>query len=63
MAFNVGDVVRKIGHVQKYKVNEVAAASEYKVKYEPNTAPDVVLTFHENQLELVVWGDLWILKT
>lgn len=61
MAFNVGDIVRKIGKIQKYKVNEVNVP-EYKVKYEPNTAPDVTLTFHENELELVAWDEIKLLS-
>jgi hypothetical protein len=51
MAFNVGDIVRKIGKTQKYKVKEVVGV-EYKVQYEPLTAPDVVLEFKESELEL-----------
>ena len=51
MAFNVGDIVRKNGTVQKYKVLEVVG-SEYKVQYEPLTAVDVILEFKESVLEL-----------
>jgi hypothetical protein len=52
MAFNVGDVVRKKTKTQKYKVKEVLIGDDYKVQYEPNTAPDVELEFHGQDLEL-----------
>jgi len=53
MAFNVGDIVRRKTHIQKFKVKTVLQNSEYECNYEPNTAPDVVLVFKETDLELV----------
>ena len=52
MSFNVGDIVRKIGKTQKYKIIEVLPNNEYKVCFEPNTAPDVALVYHGTVLEL-----------
>jgi hypothetical protein len=52
MSFNVGDVVRKVGHTQIYKVKETLQNSKYKVNYEPLTNPDVELVFKEADLEL-----------
>jgi NADPH-dependent curcumin reductase CurA len=51
MSFNVGDIVRKIGKTQKYKIIEIIG-EDCKVHYEPNTAPDVILKFHQKDLEL-----------
>jgi hypothetical protein len=51
MSFNIGDIVRKINHFQKYKVVEVLSNDKYKVCYEPNYAP-VTLVFKGSDLEL-----------
>ena len=53
MAFNVGDIVKKIGGSQKYKVSEVLAGSKYRCKFEPSTNNTVTFVFKEADLVLV----------
>ena len=51
MAFVVGDVVKKVGGSQKYKIVEVKENSKYDCNLEPKINP-VILTFKEADLEL-----------
>ena len=52
MAFNVGDIVKKIdGSTQKYKVAE-ANPPKYVCKLYPQINPTLKFTFDESQLEL-----------
>lgn len=53
MAFNVGDIVRKVGGSQKYKVTEVLTGSKYKCKFEPPMNETVTFVFKETDLVLV----------
>ena len=53
MAFNVGDIVKKVsGSTQKYQVVEVLANSKYKCKLYPRTTESVSFTFDEADLIL-----------
>ena len=52
MAFNVGDVVRKVSGIQKYQVVEVLDGSKYKCKYYPN-AGSASFVFKEADLVIV----------
>lgn len=51
MAFNVGDIVKKITGTQKYKVIETASP-KYVCKLYPLINPNLKFTFDESQLEL-----------
>jgi NADPH-dependent curcumin reductase CurA len=52
MAFQVGDIVKKIAGFQKYKIVEVLENSKYKCQQEPQTAK-FYLVFKEAVLEKV----------
>ena len=52
MAFNVGDIVKKVGGTQKYQVIEVLADSKYKCKLYPRMSESVIFTFAEADLVL-----------
>jgi len=54
MAFEVGDVVKKIGGTQKFEVVEVLEDSKYKCKYYPRPpySETVFFTYKESEIEL-----------
>jgi len=53
MAFNVGDIVKKNGGVQKYKIIDVLEDSKYECAYEPNICLPVKFKFKEADIVLV----------
>jgi len=55
MAFQVGDIVKKITGIQKFEVMEVLAGSKYKCKYYPRPPYNDKISFEyaESDLELV----------
>ena len=52
MAFNIGDIVKKVSGVQKFIVKVVLPDSKYQCTYYPETAPGVKFTFKEADLVL-----------
>lgn len=52
MAFNVGDIVKKVGGQQRYEVVTVLTGAKYECKLNPETVHGVKFTFQEENLEL-----------
>jgi hypothetical protein len=53
MAFDVGDIVKKVDGEKKYQVVEVLSGDKYKCKMYPRVCESVTYTFNGVELELV----------